>query len=240
MSVVLPRPPPPGIVGDVGEAHRGRARRSRPASTARAIASSSDVRFTLKRSRSAHANSASFERHLLRLRARAVGQDRNARFGRIGERESAEHRDDGKVRADVALAFDDHVGVRAARGQQRYGGCGDRHADERLLEALAGEEPPHDRRRLGAALAPVDVRVGAIGNDHVGAVDHALRDVGVQVDRRDDRAARPDGLARERVERAVGVAVGRRDHRAVVAHVDAVERSGVGEHARACARASLR
>ncbi len=226
-----------GIVGDVGQAHGGAApfppggRRARDGLVERREACLEAIAFGPGELRELPGD-------LPGLRPRAVRQDRDSRFRRIGERESAQHRHHRQISGDVALPLDDHVGVRAARRQQRYRGSGDRHADEDLFEALAGEEPPHDGSRFAAALALVDVRVRAIGDDHVGAVHHALRDVGVEIDGRDDRLPGPDRLARERVECAVGVAVGGRDHRAVVADVYAIERSAPASNSRM--RASVR
>ena len=56
------------------------------------------------------------------------------------------------------------------------------------------------------------------------AVDHAVRHVAVQVERRHDRHIRADDVANHAEDRAVRVAVLGGDHGAVVADVDTVER----------------
>jgi len=153
------------------------------------------------------------ERKLFRLYTRAVSENRNSHFRRIRESESADDRYDRKIRCDVPLAFDDHVGIRAPRSEQSDRRRDDRHVYECFFEALAGEQTSQHRRCLGAALAAIDVRIGPVADDDVGVVDHALRDVRVKIDCRDHRTLRSDCLTRQFIKRAIGIAVGRRNRR---------------------------
>ena len=79
--------------------------------------------------------------------------------------------------------------------------------NECFLQALAGKQAPQQRGGFGAALAAVNVRVGAVGDDRIGARHHPVGDIRVQIDRRHHRPVRADCVARERVERSVRIGV---------------------------------
>jgi hypothetical protein len=69
------------------------------------------------------------------------------------------------------------------------------------------------------------MRIGPVGDECVDAVDHAIGDVRVEVDRSDERRA-PDLGADGGVEHAVGIELRGRDHRAMVGEIDRVDASG--------------
>ena len=97
----------------------------------------------------------------------------------------------------------------------------------------AGQDEAEGQGRLLAALGHVDVRVGAVADDEIAALDHALGDVAVQVERDDDFAFRAGELAGERDDLAVGIVAVGGDHGAVVGDVDGVEGAGLRETRRA-------
>ena len=76
--------------------------------------------------------------------------------------------------------------------------------------------------RFLATLDVVDMRVGAIADNEVGLLDHALGDVAVQIEGHDDAGCRAGDLARERHHLAVGVVAIGGDHGAMVGDVDGV------------------
>ena len=71
-------------------------------------------------------------------------------------------------------------------------------------------------------------------------LDHRARDVGVQVEARDDRHARPDHLAHAREQLAFAVVEMLGDHRAVQVEVHAVDRPGLQRGVPACRRRCAR
>ena len=88
----------------------------------------------------------------------------------------------------------------------------------------AGEQVAQHGGRLGAALAHVEMRVGAVADEGVDQIDHAVRDIGVQVVGRDDRHVRPDDPAHPLEQHALGIVLLGRQRRAVGADIDAVDR----------------
>ena len=70
------------------------------------------------------------------------------------------------------------------------------------------------------------MRVGAVGDEHVGVAHHLLAEIGVEVERGEDRHARPHERAHPRQDRAIGVDVSGGVGRAVQRQEDAVERHG--------------
>ncbi len=72
-----------------------------------------------------------------------------------------------------------------------------------------------DLRRLHSALEGVHVRVGVVAHQSVGVAHHRGRDVGVQVQRADDRHVRSDHVADPRQQVALGVLQLLGDHRSV-------------------------
>ncbi len=87
----------------------------------------------------------------------------------------------------AALAELDHLGIGAGGGQHRHRRRHDRQAQAHPLGPGAGEQFAQRRRRLGAALAHVEMRVGAVADKGVDQIDHAVGDIGVEVEGRDDR-----------------------------------------------------
>ncbi len=73
------------------------------------------------------------------------------------------------------------------------------------------------------------MRVGAIADKGIDQIDHAVRDVGVQVEGGDDRDLRPDDPAHQLEQRAFRVVVLGGQRRAMGAEIDAVERQRCGE-----------
>ena len=61
------------------------------------------------------------------------------------------------------------------------------------------------RRRLYTALSHIHMWIGAIHNQHIGVVDHFLRNICMQVQRRDDRYTRPNNLPQTRQQGAIRV-----------------------------------
>ena len=110
--------------------------------------------------------------------------------------------------------------VRKSSGRIELG-----HRPSRAQRAL--EQP----RRALAGGGHVDVRIGAIGDEAVGMLDHRARDVGVQVEARDDGNAGADDLAHAREQLALAVVEMLGDHRAVQVEVDAVDRPGLRSRA---------
>ena len=70
------------------------------------------------------------------------------------------------------------------------------------------------------------MRVGTIADKGVDPVDHAVGDIGVEVETGDDRHAGADDIADGLEEDALGVVLLRRQRRAMRADIDAVERQG--------------
>ena len=85
------------------------------------------------------------------------------------------------------------------------------------------EQLAHRQRRLLAALAHVHVRVGAISDEEIDALHHALGDVAVQVEGGGDGDIRSHRLAHHGEEGAVGIVILGGEAGAVGADVDAVQ-----------------
>ena len=99
---------------------------------------------------------------------------------------------------------------------------------EAALRPLAGAQHlVENARGARAGLGHVDVRIGAVGDQRVGALEHRARHVRVQVEARDDRHARADGLAHAAQDLALAVVVGLHHHRAVQVEVDAIDGLGL-------------
>ena len=95
---------------------------------------------------------------------------------------------------------------------------GQGHARAYLAAQRADQQP----RRPPAALALIDVRVGAIGDRRRAVVDQPRRQVAVQVERDDDGQVRPQRAAQPGQHLAVGVEVRLGDHRPVQGQQQAV------------------
>ena len=67
------------------------------------------------------------------------------------------------------------------------------------------------------------MRIGAVGDERVGALEHRARHVGVQVEARHDRDARPHRLADAAQQLALAVVVGLDHHGSVQVEIDAVD-----------------
>jgi hypothetical protein len=143
----------------------------------------------------------------------------------------------GEVRGRKAHAEAQHRAVFAVQRQQvfveacagciqvlcafsgiRYGSRG-RHR----LAAAGAQAARHQLGRQRAGVGHVDVRVGAVGHQRVGLAQHAVRDVGVQVQAGDDGQVGADQRAQPAEQLAFAV-VGMLGHRgAVQVEVDAVQ-----------------
>ena len=145
------------------------------------------------------------------LRAVAVGEARH-------------HRDVQDVAAELGLAVLDQVGVGAPRGQQRDLRRHQRHLDHGDGRARAGQAFAHVLGGLDAALVDVGVGILEIAHEHREIVDHLVRDVGVQVECRDDRDVRTDGAADRLQQIAVGIVRALGQSRAMGRYEDGVER----------------
>ena len=77
-----------------------------------------------------------------------------------------------------------------------------------------------------AGVGHVDMRIGAIGDQRVGMLDHFRRDIGVQVEADHQRQVLADHLAHAREDFAFAVVEMLGDHRAVQIEIDGVERAG--------------
>ena len=95
----------------------------------------------------------------------------------------------------------------------------------------AVQDSRENPRAEGAGLDVIDVRLRVVEDHRVGQVDHALRDVGVAVDRRHDRQVRADQLADRGIQAAGAVVVRLGDHRSVRDQQQAVEGAGVADGA---------
>ena len=155
--------------------------------------------------------------------------DAEAVLGCVGIGKAAHHRDvhDRRVQLFLAaLAELDHLGVGTGGSQHGHARRHDRQAQPHPRGLRAGEQLRERRGRLGAALAHVEMRVGAVADKGVDPVDHAVGDVGVQVETGDDRHAGADDIADGLEKDAFGVVLLCRQRRAVCADIDTVERQG--------------
>src|SRR6185503_15052444 len=82
-------------------------------------------------------------------------------------------------------------------------------------------------RGARAGLGHVDVRIGAVGDQGVGALDHRVGDVGVEVKAGDDRNAWAHRCAYATQKLALAVVVGLHHHGAVKVEVDAIHGQGL-------------
>ena len=224
IAVVLPRPPPPGLSATSAKSRAGFAG-SALASSMRRVASSIESRRGVKRWRAVPQVLGELARELVRRGLVAAGRDDDAHAGlrRVAEAEIAEHRDVEDRPADPALALGDRLAVGAAVGEQRHLRRQDRQLDEGLGGPRAGKELAHGAAGLVTALGEVDMRVGQVGDEEIGRLDHPARDVGVQVERRDDRDLRPDDCAHGGKQRALGIEVDGAAAGAMRLDVDAVD-----------------
>ena len=102
------------------------------------------------------------------------------------------------------------VGVGAGGGEQGDGGRRQGQADEGAGEAHPAASASRSRSgALGGARGHVHMRVGAVGDKGVHALDQALADVAVQVVGAHHRHRRPDDAADQGGQGAVAVLVGR-------------------------------
>lgn len=91
--------------------------------------------------------------------------------------------------------------------------------------AMAAEDSADEAGGFGAAGALIEVRVGAVGDDGGGAVDHLLGDVGVEIERDDDGEPVAQAGAEAAEDFAIGIAVGFADGGAVEGDEKGVERA---------------
>ena len=101
-----------------------------------------------------------------------------------------------------------------------------RHA---LARARAGHQALEQRQAAGAGGREVDVRVGAVGDQRVAVRDHGLGQVGVQVERADDRQIGPTCARTPAEQLALAVVQVLGDHGAVQVEEQGVERAGGGQ-----------
>ncbi len=98
----------------------------------------------------------------------------------------------------------------------------DRHAGTNLSAQCAN----HEVGGFLAAFPEVDVGIGVAGDDHVGQFGHRVADVGVQVERDDDRPVGAQDRAHAAQEVAFAVVDALDDHCAVQVQQRAVDRHG--------------
>ena len=125
------------------------------------------------------------------------------------------------------LAEIDHLAIGAQRRvlARQHGDRGrdDGQADARDMRAHPADQPAQHLRRLCAALAHVEMRIGAVADEGIEIIRGGIGDVGMQVEARDDGNGRPDDAAHHRQQRAFGVVVLRGEAGAVQHAIDAVE-----------------
>ena len=129
----------------------------------------------------------------------------------------------------LVLPETDDVGIGARGGQQGHRRRNDRQSDQRALGLDPGQHLPHRGGGLLAALAHVEMRVGAIADKRVDQIDHAVGHVGVQVEGRGDRHVGADDLPHHREQCALRVVVLGGHRGAVGADVDRIDRQGGGQ-----------
>ena len=158
-------------------------------------------------------------------RVAAVAEHGHAALVEIGHRKARGEREHDVV-AVLQLA---QLAVKAAagldEGRLRRQPGQEVELARRRGEPRAGLEHALEQpRRARAGLGHVDVRVGAVGHQGVGALEHGARQVAVQIEARRDRHARPDQLAHPAQDLAFAVVVLFGHHRAVQVEVNAVHR----------------
>ena len=96
---------------------------------------------------------------------------------------------------------------------------------ERLCEFLLGAEQQRQMLRGGAAgVGHVDMRIGAIGDQRVGMLNHFGRHVGVQIEAGHQRHLLADHLAHAAQDFAFAVVEMFGHHRAMQIEIDGIER----------------
>ena len=109
---------------------------------------------------------------------------RDAVHGGVAESEIAEHRDIEYGAGHfplAALTVVDQISVRAFPGEERHTGWGQRQSNEGAFRFESGQHGSHDVCGLFTTLDHVHMGVGLIADDDVGAFDHVIGQVGVQV-----------------------------------------------------------
>ena len=102
-----------------------------------------------------------------------------------------------------------------------------RQLPERLGELLtAAQQQLQMLGRSTAGVGHIDMRIGAIGDQRVGMLDHPRCDVGVQIDADHQRQVGADHLADARQDLAFAIVEMFGDHRAVQVEIYRVELSG--------------
>ncbi len=91
-----------------------------------------------------------------------------------------------------------------------------------MVGSAGGEQALQQLRRARAGVGHVDVRIGAVGDQRIGALQHALRDVGMQVQAGDDRHVRAHRRTQPGQQFAFAVVVLVGHHRAVQVQIDRV------------------
>ena len=153
---------------------------------------------------------------------RAIGRDARADVADVGRREAHV---EGEMHAGLRLDALQLL-VELLRRLDIGAAGGDRHEErclpERARRALPGEHAVEPFGAASAGGAPVDMGIGAVGGNEVRRRDHRGRDVGVQVERHQDRHVRTDGVAHAGEQLALAVVVVFRHHRAVQLEEDRV------------------
>ena len=156
---------------------------------------------------------------------RAIGQHRRPAIGEVGRREAGQ---EGEARHAVALQRGE-LGIDRLARLHRGRLPGDRDQIGDLPERLGGafgrsQQPGEAGRGAAAGLRHVDMRIGAVGDERVGALDHQPGDVAVEVEARDERHVRPDRGAHAPEHLAFAVIEAFADHGAVQVEINPVER----------------
>ena len=100
---------------------------------------------------------------------------------------------------------------------------------KRLGRARAAKQPFHHGGRAPPGLGHVNVRIGAVGEQCVGHVHHAFRDIGVQVQAGEQRNVGPDTVADTRKQLALAILKMGAHHGTVQIEIDRVHRRGAVE-----------
>ena len=128
------------------------------------------------------------------------------------------------------LAEVDHLAIgpvgSVVAGEHGDGGGDDRQADLGDMGFHAADQLLQHLGRFGAAVAHVQMRVGAIADEGVDRVDTGVGHVGVQVEAGDDRHAGADDTADHGLDCAFGVVIPGGQAGAVHDAVDAVDFAG--------------
>ncbi len=104
----------------------------------------------------------------------------------------------------------------------------ERQLPERLCEFLLGAQQQREMSCGGAAgVSHIDVRIGAIGDQRVGMLDHFRCHIGMQVEADHERQVVADHLADTRDNFAFAVVEMLGHHRPVQIEINAIDRAGV-------------